>query len=433
MSAQQSTTRLAPKLTMGAIVLVCIVGFIYLWGSAGGALPGGPSYNVSFKTTDVKNLRPAGDVRIAGVVVGKVVSQTLDEGGKEATVEMVLDDDIVPLHEGATIRVGVKSIIGQSFVEIRDGEGADLPDGTVLAGKSVIAAVDIDEIVGTFDKKTQASLSNVLQGLGAGTNGRAEQVNQLFDGIGKIGREGYTAVDAIEAQNADLKALVNEGNTVLEALNTGRNQISSLVSNAQRLTQVTATQSADLAATVNQLPGLVDAAGRATGTLEGLSEDLTPVANDLDEAAPGISDALVNLPSVTKNLRDLLPYMDGAFSRAPETLDQVPSFAKDLSGIAPDLYTLMTNVNPMVRYLQPYGTDIGSFFGNFGSSFDRPVENGVRAVRLAPIFSEYSVRNIPLDLTKINPLHWNNPYPAPGQVGDPKPYRDKYPHVTQEK
>lgn len=429
--AAQSTRRLAPTVMVLSIVVLCIVGFFVLWSKAGGATPGGPSYRISFRTDDVKNLQPAGDVRIAGVLVGKVVDQSVE--GDRATVQLEIRDDIAPLHDGATVRIGLKSVIGQSFVEIRDGDGAELPSSTVLENDAVVPAVEVDEIVNTFDAKTQKSLSNVLQRLGAGTKGRSQSIDQLMRGIGMIGREGYTAIDAIEAQNADLKALVNEGNTVLEALNTGRDQISSLVTNAQKLTRVTASQSDDLAATVNSLPGLVRSAGRATATLEGLAADLGPVAADLDAAAPGISDALVDLPSVTRNLRALLPYMDSSFGRAPQTLDQVPALADSLMGITPDLETLLANVNPMVEYLGPYATDIGSFFGNFGSSFDGPVENGVRPVRLAPIFSEYSLRNIPLDLTTLNPLHWNNPYPAPMTADDPRPYRGKYPRVTREK
>ncbi|MFA6576782.1 MAG: MCE family protein, partial [Nocardioides sp.] len=261
---------------------------------------------------------------------------------------------------------------------------------------------------------------------------RAQQIDQLLEGLGDIGREGYTVVDAIEAQNADLRALVNEGNTILASLNTGRDQLSSLVRNAQRLTHVTAGQDADLAATVERLPALVDSAGRATATLDGLAQDLSPVARDLDAAAPDLAAALVDLPSVTHSLRALLPYMDSSLGRAQETLVQVPELADGVSAVSPDLDRLLSDVNPMVRYLQPYTLDLGSFFGNFGASFDEPIENGVQPVRLAPIFNEYSVRNNPLNLQTLNPLHWNNPYPAPGQAGNPEPYQGTYPQVDRD-
>src|SRR3546814_15790775 len=80
----------------------------------------------------------------------------------------------------------------------------------------------------------------------------------------------------------------------------------------------------------------------------------------------------------------------------------------------------------MVQYLIPYGVDMGSFFGNFGGTFDLPLENGVKAVRLAPLFSAYTVRNNPLNLMAIDPLHWNNPYPAPMTADKPGPGSGDY-------
>lgn len=428
--SDQEQRRWAPIATVTGMVAIFLVGFLYLWTSSGGALPGEDGYEISFRTDDVKNTQSAGEVRIAGVKVGTVVAQEVD--GDVAEVKLKLDPDAAPLHEGATIRVAVKSIIGQSFVEIKDGEGAELEEGTVLEGDAVIPAVDVDEVFATFDKKTQRDLSDTLGSLGLSTEGRSEEISQLLAGLGDIGREGYTAVDAIEAQNKDLTELVNHANTIMTALNTGRDDLASLVENAQTLTNVTAGQDEQLAASVRKLPALVESAGDATGTLDGLATDLRPVAGDLDVAAPGLSRALDDLPSVTNSLRTLLEPMNSSLGRAPETLDQVPALSRQLSGVAPDLDELLANVNPMIAYLQPYGVDIGSFFGNFGASFDGRVENGVRPVRLTPVFSEYSVRNIPIDLQSINPLHWNNPYPAPGQAGDPRKYDGTYPRVERE-
>lgn len=430
MSATESG-RLAPKITVSGMVLLFVVGFIYLWTSSGGSLPGNDSYEVSFRTDDIKNTQPAGEVRIAGVKVGTVVAQEVD--GDIAEVRLRLDDEVAPLHEGATIRVAVKSIIGQSFVEIVDGKGTALAEGTVLERDAVVPAVDVDEVFAAFDEKTQRDLSNTLGSLGLSTKGTSEEISHLLEGLGDIGREGYTAVDAIEAQNKDLTALVNDANTIMAALNTGRADLASLVENAQRITNVTASQDDDLASTVRKLPALVESAGEATGTLDGLAKDLKPVAEDLDAATPGLSRALVDLPSVTRDLRDLLEPMDSSLGRAPETLDQVPALSRQLSDIAPDLDELLANVNPMVAYLQPYGVDIGSFFGNFGASFDGRVENGVRPVRLTPVFSEYSVRNLPIDITMLNPIHWNNPYPAPLQAENPARYKGEYPRIDREK
>lgn len=422
---------LAPRITVLSIVLLCIVGFIYLWNGTGGPTPAlsGP-YTVTFVADDVKNLRPEGDVRIAGVLVGRVTSQDNEDG--KAVVELEINNEFAPLHEGATVRVGMKSVIGQSFVSLVDGTGKELDAGHTFTGESVIDPVDIDEVVGTFNKPTKKALASLLASLDPATKDTAEGVDGLLAGVGMIGREGYTAVDAIAAQSKDLTALVNEANAILEALNTGRTQLGSLVRNAQRLTSATAGQSENVAASVRKLPGLVSSAGQATGTLEGLAGDLSPVARDLDASAAPLSAALKDLPPITKGLRSLLDPMDSSLGRADQTLDRIPALAALLSGISPDVDTLLANANPMVQYLAPYGVDIGSFFGNFGGTFDLPLENGVKAVRLAPLFSAYSLRNNPLNLMAVDPLHWNNPYPAPNTADKPGPGSGVYPKIDKE-
>jgi len=431
MKAMTTVGQRKPLIVVLLIVVLCLVGFVYLFTRAGGHLPGqAEGYRISFRTDDVKNVQPAGEVRIAGVKIGSVLKQEVN--GDSAEVFLQLDDDVAPLHDGATVRVGLKSVIGQSFIEIRDGDGEELDEGAVLEGDAIIPAVDVDEIVGTFDAKTRSELSDTLTRLGYGTEGRGPEIDQLLTGLGYLGREGYTAVDALEAQSDDLAAVVNEANVILEALNTGRGQITSLVRNAQTLTEATSGHSGDLEATMRKLPRLLDSATTATATLDGLATDLQPVADDLDTAAPDLSAALVDLPSVTGDLRSLLPSMNSALGRAQATLVQVPDVSSDLSGISPDLEMLLSNVSPMIEYMQPYTLDLGSFFGNFGGSFDEPIENSVQPVRLAPIFNEYSVRNNPLDLTALNPLHWVNPYPDPRSALDPRPYQGTYPRVTRD-
>ncbi|WP_110208473.1 MlaD family protein [Nocardioides daejeonensis] len=423
---------LAPRITVFTIVVVCILGFIYLWNGTGGPTPAlnGP-YKVKFVADDIKNLRPAGDVRIAGVLIGRVVKQE-NEGGK-AVVEVEIDDEFAPLHDGATVRVGMKSVIGQSFVAVVDGTGAELRNGHVFEGESVIDPVDIDEVVSTFDKPTRKALASLLGSLDPATKKSGKSIDGLLDGVGMLGREGYTAVDAIAAQSKDLAALVNEANTILVALNTGRDQIGSLVRNAQQVTSATAGESDQLAAVVRKLPGLVNSAGQATSTLDGLATDLAPVAADLDRSAAPLSVALKDLPPITDGLRSLLDPMDSSLGRADETLDQVPALAAMLRDIAPDLDTLLANVNPMVKYLAPYGVDIGSMPGNFAGGFDIPLENGVKAVRLAPLFSQYTVRNNPLNLMAIDPLHWNNPYPKPLTAESPgAPGYTNFPEIEKE-
>lgn len=426
-----STLRMRrPVVVILAIVALCVAGFIYLFGRAGGHLPNFNAYRVSFNTTDIKNLQPDGDVRIAGVKVGSVYSIGLQDGHVHVVMQL---DNAAPIHQGATVRVGVKSVIGESMVVLKDGSGPAIASGGTLAAKSVIAPVDIDEVLRTFTPQTRIALSSALTEAGAVTNGTQLSLSKLMDGVGRLGRGGYTALDALAAQSNDIKSVATETTNILNSLAADRQALGSLVDSAAVLTQATANQRQNLALTMQRLPGLLSSVKSATSSLGGLATDLTPVANNLDAAAPDLNTALTKLPSVTHSLRTLLPYMNSSFGRAPATLNQVPALSTNLVGVSSPLSTLLRNLNPMLAYIKPYSYDIGSFFGNFGDAFDIPVENGVQPARLAPVFSEGSLRNIPLSLETLNPIHYNNPYPSPLTADKFHRYNQRYPYLSEEK
>lgn len=429
-----STLKDNPRfVTVIGFVLACALGFGFLWVKAGGTIPvvaPAHDYQVAFMADDIKNLRPSGDVRIAGVKVGRVESQ--EPEGDRVRVVLALDDDIAPLHEGATVRVGIKSLVGSTYVEIEDGDGPAIKKGAELPDDRVIPAVDVDEVYETLDPKTRASLSSAVRALGAGTSKRGPEVDQAVTALGAAAEPGRDVLAAVAAQGEDLEALTNEGRTLLTALDTGRGSIADLVTDADRLTTATSAKQEDLRRTVRLLPGLVVSLREGAISLGDLGTSLAPVAEDLRLAAPDLNTALVQLPPTTADLDGLVPDLDATLAKLPATLDEVPAFDTSLRNLVPDAQVALKDVNPMLAYLAPYGTDLGALFGNFGASFDEVAEDGIMPIRLtATAEGLNTVRGIPIPIGETG-LAWTNPYPAPGGASNPTPHRGPYPRVQRE-
>ncbi|HVW43597.1 MAG TPA: MlaD family protein [Amycolatopsis sp.] len=417
---------------LGLLVVFFLAGLIYFLDQTGATIPGvsnGSSYQIDFVGKTVKNLTQDSDVTIAGVKVGSVTSETPE--GQDVRVSLNLSQN-VPLHQGATVRVGLKSLIGQSYVDVVDGKGPALPSGSTLTGASVIPPVDIQEVLDTLDPQTRQNLSHAVQSLGAATGGTQDDVSRLMTGLGMIGRQGSTALQAIAAQSDDLKSLARESTDLLNTLDTGRGQIVDVVQDANRLTAATAGQRQAIESTMRGLPGLLDSARTATGQLDSLSHSLAPVAANLRDAAPALNTALLQLPGISSDLHGLLPSLNGALDEAPATLDRVPTFGTDVRTLIPGATLLLRDVNPMLGYLEPYGRDIGAMTASFGAAMDTQVENGVRPIRLAPIFDSASLRGVPLQINGLDPTHWVNPYPQAGQAANPAPFSGPYPRVQRE-
>ncbi|MBK0870392.1 MCE family protein [Saccharopolyspora sp. HNM0986] len=406
---------------LGVFFVLSMIYMGYLLDKAGATNPlaNSKSYTVSFEVNDVDNAIPVGDVKIAGVTVGGIDS--VEQVGGKALVVVHLDQDAAPLHEGAKVkaRIGAKSIAGESYIDIVDGNGKEMPSGSRIVPESVERGVQLRDVVHSLDPKTREALSGVIRTAGEGTTGTKEDVDGAMTGLGQLGREGYTAVDAISAQSQDLKVLAQQTTDVLDALDTGKGQIASLVRNAQQLTSATSGQQENLASSVRKLPGVLSSTQQATGKLKELSTSVGPVAADLKEAAPSLNTALEQLPQTTEDLRGLLPDLTGTLHRAPGTLDRVPATAQDVSNLVPQARTAMTNLNPMLSYLKPYGPELGAFFANFGSIFQYTDEAGIHFFRLLPDEgSEAIVKGVPAPLPDV--LTNSNPYPAPGQSVSPE-------------
>lgn len=424
---------LLPKIRLTVLVVfaaVCAVFFGYLWQSSGGRIPfvTTSGYHVSMKVSDVDNLVYDSDVMIAGVKVGKV--RQLDSQGKQSNVMMELQPDSAPVHQGATVHVRNKTLVEETYLEIVDGNGPPLPDGAALPAQAAQPSVQLNDVLASLDQPTRDALGGTIRSLGTATEGRREDVSRTLTGLGQLGRQGHDALDALSAQSEDLKRLVPQTTTLLNALDTRRGQIATLVSDANRLTKATAGGHEDIQDSVRQLPGVVASANNASRDLSELSGALQPVAKDLDTASPELSRALQELPATAQDLRGLLPALNGTLDAAPATLQRTPVVSRDVRDVIPSAHVALADLNPMLGYLQPYGRDLAAFFTNVSAQFAQRDVNG-HYLRAFLIFNEQSARNNPLNTNK-GLLDKSNAYPAPGQSADPGPFTGQYPRVKQE-
>lgn len=418
--------------TVVVFIAMAAVLFGYLWTNSGGRIPvvSQEGYQVTVSFPQTGNLVHDSDVMIAGVKVGKV--SDVEIVGEKVRVGLKLKEESVPLHEGATVQVRQKSLIEETFVEITDGDGPEIPSGAQLPPGSGKPLTRLNDILASLDPKTRDSLARGVRSLGASTRGTRESVSDLFGGAGDLGREGKTVLDALNEQSADLKQLAGQTASVLASLNTRQGRIAQMVDDANVLFSATAGGREDIEQVMRKLPRTLDAARGASGPLRTLSNDLGPIARNLRAAAPGLSAALRELPATTRDLRGMLPSLSGVLDRAPATLDRVPGVARDLSAFVPTLREDLADINPMLSYLKPYGPDIAAMLTNWASAFGTGDANG-KWLRLFVVVNEQSAIGSPVN-GNIGPLNKENPYPKPGTSGDPRPWQpgEQYPRVERD-
>lgn len=411
-----------------AFVAACGLIFGYLWLGAGGRLPliSDDGYRVSLEVPGVDNLVHGSDVTAAGVEIGKVVE--IDVGQRQPRITLQLDEERAPLHEGAHVTVRYKTLLQETFLEVTDGDGPALANGTALPGGSATPSVDLDDLLNSVDAPTKKSLAGAVRSLGTATDGTHRDIASTLRGLGDLGRDGRTALSALAKQSEELKRLTGNSATMLAALDTQQGRIAQLVTDADRLTKVTAEGGEDIRTVMRKLPALLHAAHGAGDGLTRLSGSLGPVAADLRAAAPDLTAALRELPPTARDLRGLLPALDGVLDQAPSTLRRVPVVSSDISRLVPNARVVLGDVNPMLSYLRPYGRDMAAWFANTADA-TRGEVGGDHYGRFTVPQNEQSIAGVPGGTDDLSPRR--NPYPRPGQAEHPAPFSGEYPRVPE--
>lgn len=410
-----------------AFVALCAGTFGFLWTHAGGKIPliTHKGYQVSVMLPDADNLVFQSDVRMAGVRVGKI--EALKVSGRQAKATLQLDKDVVPLHEGATVTVAAKTLIEETFLDVKDGKGPALPDGATL--QPGIPSVQLNDVLTSLDQPTRDKLGAMLRSQGLATEGTKQDVDYLLTGLGNLGRNGNVALEAVADQSQDLAELTRNVTAVLRALDTQQGRIVQLASDSDAITASTAAQRDDIEALMRALPPFMDTTRDAADDLQRLAKPLNKVSKNLDDAAPDLSDAMKELPATTRDLRGLVPYLDAVLDRAPRTLKRTPDFVDATQPALSSLSAVLQDLNPMLTYLKPYGHDFIAQFTNVGLSVGAEDPDG-HILRVRPVFTAYSA-NSPIKVSV--PGMYYNPYPAPGaSVKNPVNFSGQVPHVLRD-
>jgi phospholipid/cholesterol/gamma-HCH transport system substrate-binding protein len=415
--------------TVLAFAALCAGIFGYLWVNAGGKIPlfSRAGYQVAVVLPDVDNLVFQSDVRMAGVDVGKV--EDVEVTGSRVRVTLDVEPQQVPLHRGTKVFVRNKTMVEETYLEVVDGKGPEIPSGATLPESAGHPSVQLDDVLTSLDERTRDSLGTALRSAGRATRGTRDEVGATLEGLGEIGRQGGDALVALAGQSKDLSTVAANTTALLEALDTRQGRVAQLVSDSNALTKTVAANRAGVERLMRTFPRVLKTTRVAGGELDRLGRSLAPVAANLRAAAPHLTAALRELPATAADLRGMLPSLESTLDRAPRTLDRVPGFARAARPLMRTLNVDLADVNPMLGYLRPYGKDIAAFFANFGQYLSGSDANG-NVSRVLPVFNEKSL-NSPLN-SQVGPLDRRNPYPRPGSSDNPGPYVGKYPHIEEE-
>jgi phospholipid/cholesterol/gamma-HCH transport system substrate-binding protein len=303
-------------LRAGSIALLIIV--IATWLAFTKSLPWrNPfEFHAVFQTSN--NLRLDSPVRIAGVNVGKVVGVERAKGSDLAEVTMEMDDQGLPIHEDATLKIRSRIFLeGNFFVDMSPGTPSSptIDDGDTIPITRTATPVQLDQLLTALQTNDRESLQDLLKGLGNGltsTPSAQEDADQDPSVAGESAAKSLNdsityAPDALKGSAAvnkgllgtephDLSKLIAGLDKVVTALGTNEEQLKDLITNFNRFFAIFAAEQVSLTAAVAELGPTLEIAQESLKNLNAALPDIAGFARDL---TPGVAETPATITAFT--------------------------------------------------------------------------------------------------------------------------------------
>ena len=365
---------------------------------------GSGEYTVSATFDNAGQLVRGNQVEVGGRPIGTVKKIELTDDGR-ARVELSVGDEQAPLHQGtrATIRAASLSGIANRFVALSPGpdNAPKIADGGFIGADNTAAPVDLDQLFNTLDPATRRALQQFVQGSATLYAGKAKQANRTYKYLNPALSTSARVTSELVRDQDTFRRFVVDTSDLVTAVAERRNDLSSLVQNANVTTGAIGDENVALSRSLALLPGalrkgnttfvnlrsalddldrLVSASKPATRRLAPFLRDLRPLVHD---ARPTIRDLRLLIRSSGPN-NDLIE-----LTRKMPRLEHVASttFPRDIRALQKSL--------PVLEYARPYSPDLTGWFDKFAHSAANYDANGHFA-RIQPIFNAFSFTDTPL-------------------------------------
>jgi phospholipid/cholesterol/gamma-HCH transport system substrate-binding protein len=418
---------LAVAALIGAAVLI---GLLMFGGDSG--------YKVTAVFENAGQLVKGNQVRVGGRTIGTVDEIKLDDNS-QAVVEMTIDDDqLTPLNEGttATVRAPSLSGIANRFVALNPGpdDGEEIDDGGRIDADATAAPVDHDQRCNTIDPKTRKGLQQLIQGQATYIGGRSREARKALEYLSPALSSTSRLTKELVYDDVAFERFIVDTSRVMDTIAQRRDDLSSLVANANATTGAIGDESESLREALGGLPTSLRKANTTFVNLRSTLDDLDPLVAESKPATRELAPFLRRLRPLVADarptVRDLrvLIKTPGKNNDLIDLTRKLPRLQELTSTVFPRAIRTMNRSQDFVDTLRQYTPDLAGWFTKFGQSAAAYDANGHYA-RIQPIFSPFSVNDATGLLTPINPAQRLDGFEqrqfrrCPGGAMQPPPHR----------
>ena len=386
---------------VGAVIAAAALLAIVVFGDSGGG------YEIKAKFINAGQLVPGNPVQTGGSPIGSVKEIKITDDG-QAEITFTVEDDYAPLRRGtrAAIRQFSQSGIANRYIDLTfpgrkrgEAEADDIPDGGRIGTDETETAVDLDQLFNTLDPETRKALQEFFRGQADQFRDAGDQANAGFRYLNPSLSTSSRLFNELTRDTPVLERFLVDSSKLVTALAERRDDLASLVSNANATTRALGNQKEALAESIELLPPFMRRANTTFVNLRAALNDVDPlvdaskpVAKLLDpfleqarlfaaDAEPTIADlrTAVRRPGKGNDLIELtntlVPLANIAVDTRDRTIDPggVDVSVGETRGAIQETVDAFTNAAPVISFARNYSVDFVGWLDDFsttGGGFD---------------------------------------------------------------
>jgi phospholipid/cholesterol/gamma-HCH transport system substrate-binding protein len=364
------------------VAAVAVVAVVLLKGS-------GDDYVVYTEFDNASQLVRGNEVRIAGEQIGSVDDIELTNHGGARVKVKITKTQYTPLHEGthAVIRLTSLSGVANRYIDLQlaGAHGSEIEDGGTIRATETTSAVDLDQLISTFDKQARSDLQGVIRGFGTQYSGRTREANRGWLYLNPQLIATSRLFEELTRDTPSLERFIISSDDLVTTLAGRKDDLSGLVNNLADFTGDLAAKRTELADAIHQLPPFMRRANTtfvnlrsALDELRPLVEESKPVAKRLRpffaELRPLAQDARPTIRDLSKLVRqagednDLVDLTAGQVPLRDIAIGPVQANGKERRGAFPESVDALKASVPELAFARPYSVDLTGWFDDFGHS-----------------------------------------------------------------
>ena len=290
------------------LMLVVVAGAAYLVvGRDSG--PEQPQYTVVLD--NAFGVVKGADLKVAGVRAGTIEGLEVDPKTHKALVDFkITREGFGSLRKDVQCESRPQSLIGEYYIDCKPGNSPEkLATGATIPVEQTTSTIPIDLVNNVLRRPYRERLGIILDELGAGVAGRAEDINDVVRRASPALRETDRVLAKLASQNQTLKQLITDADTTIGDLADNKQDVGRWVVETKETAAASAERRDDIAAGLQRLPTFLRELRPTMAQLGDTAEAQTPSLQNLNASADQLATFLENLKPLSEstqvNLRSL--------------------------------------------------------------------------------------------------------------------------------